>query len=82
MALHLKGISTLFLCIKNPFNFSFHDFWHDGMCFEIITVNAKGGKMQQLKEMIAQLVTGFKNRFSPDGTSAGKYQMAVIFHSK
>ena len=38
--------------------------------------------MQQLKEMIEQLVTGIKNKISPFGPSAGKFQMAFIFHSK
>jgi hypothetical protein len=37
--------------------------------------------MQQLKEMIEQFVTGIKNKFGLYGSSAGKFQMAFIFHS-
>jgi hypothetical protein len=38
--------------------------------------------MQQVKKMIEQLVTGIKNKLGQYGSSAGKFQMAVIFHSK
>jgi hypothetical protein len=38
--------------------------------------------MQQLKEMIEQMITGIKNKFGLYGSSAGKFQMAVIFYSK
>jgi hypothetical protein len=52
----------------------------DGMCFEIN--QAKGGTMQTLKKMIEDLITGIKNKIGPDGSFAGKYQMAVYIFTK
>jgi hypothetical protein len=33
--------------------------------------------MQTIKKMIEEFITGIKNKIGPDGSFAGKYQMAV-----
>ncbi|MEO8404757.1 MAG: hypothetical protein ABI480_09185 [Chitinophagaceae bacterium] len=38
--------------------------------------------MKSIKEMIEQTITGIKNWFGPQGSFAGKYQLAVITNFK